>query len=169
MFRVWLLSWNSGDSGDVEDADAFDTIIVDPPVDRAGVETFVQVSDDDRLGVDTRRTQAEIVAENAAIAVREVAVEPDLHQRSARDGIKPPNARGPARDGDDDLIGINARLAREAQPLDDNVIERETVGIRLIFHRRRCEGAVERRRRAQPVGAHRGRDRTWAKDIGRKL
>src|SRR3546814_5949703 len=34
---------------DVEDTDAFDPVIVDPPVDRAGVEALVQVGDQDRL------------------------------------------------------------------------------------------------------------------------
>src|SRR3546814_7957520 len=65
---------------DVEDTDAFDPVIVDPPVDRAGVEALVQVGDQDRLRVDTRRAQAQIVAEDAAVRIGEIAVEPSLPQ-----------------------------------------------------------------------------------------
>src|SRR3546814_9007319 len=39
---------------DVEQADAFDAVIIDPPVDGAGVEALVQVRDDYRLSGDAR-------------------------------------------------------------------------------------------------------------------
>src|SRR3546814_18454313 len=44
----------------VEQADAFDAVLIDPPVDGAGVEALVPVGDDDRLRVDARRTQEQI-------------------------------------------------------------------------------------------------------------
>src|SRR3546814_11698746 len=60
---------------DVEDTDAFDAIIVDPPVDRAGVETPVQVGDEDSLRIDARRAQAQIIAEDARSEERRVGKE----------------------------------------------------------------------------------------------
>src|SRR3546814_14838477 len=52
---------------DVEQADAFDAVIIDPPVDRTGVEALVQVGDDDRLRVEARLAQPQIIAANAAV------------------------------------------------------------------------------------------------------
>ncbi len=149
---------------DVEDADAFDPIVVDPPVDRAGVETLVEIGDDDRLGVDARRPQAQIVAEDAAIAIGQVAVEPDLYQCPARNGVEPADARGAPRDRNDDLVGVDARLARQADTLDDDVVHREAVGIRLIIDRRQREGTVERRGRTQAI--RRARQARWRAGAG---
>src|SRR5690606_4309703 len=119
--------------------------------------------------VDARRAEAQIVAEDAPASVREIAVEPHLHQCPARDRIEPAYPRGAALDGNYDLVGIDARLAREAQPLDDDVVDREAVRVRLIIDRRQREFAIERCRRAQTAGAHGGGDRAWLQDIGREL
>ena len=107
---VWR-SFQIGIGIDVENANALDAIIIDPPVDRPGIKTTVQVGDDDRLGIDARRAQAQIVAEDAAIAVGEIAVEPHLHQRPARDRVEAADPRRTARNRNDDLIGIDPRLA----------------------------------------------------------
>src|SRR3546814_5338248 len=105
---------------DVEDTDAFDAIIVDPPVDRAGVETPVQVGDEDSLRIDARRAQAQIIAEDAAVRIGEVAVEADNRERAARHGVEPANPRGAPRNGDDDLVGIDARLDRKSTRLNSS-------------------------------------------------
>ena len=61
---------------DVEQPDTFDAIVIDPPVDRPGVKTLVEIGDHDRLGIDARRPQAQIVAEDTSVLIGEIAVEP---------------------------------------------------------------------------------------------
>src|SRR3546814_5642022 len=86
---------------DVEQADAFDAVIIDPPVDRTGVEALVQVGDDDRLRVEARRAQPQIIAENAAVRIGEDAVETYRGKRAAGDRVEPANPRRAPGDGDE--------------------------------------------------------------------
>src|SRR3546814_5282016 len=108
---------------------------LDPPVDGAGVEALVQVGDDDRLRVDARRPQAQIVAEDAAVRIGKVAVEAHRSERATGDRVEPADARRAPGDRDEDLVGIDPRLAREAQRLDDDIVEGERLGIGAIIDR----------------------------------
>ncbi len=154
---------------DVEDADAFDAVIIDPPVDGAGVEAAVEVGDDDRLGVDARRPQAEVIAEQPPVLIGKIAVEPHRDERSARYRIEPADTRRAPRHRDDDLVDIDARLARQVQRLDDDIIDRKARRIDAIRDRRRRKGAIEPRRRPAAARPKRRRDRGGAQQHERQL
>src|SRR3546814_3647375 len=92
-------------------------------------------------------------------SIGEVAVETHRGKRAAGDRVEPANPRRAPGDGDENLIGIDPRLARKGERLDDDIVEGERLGIGAIVDGRHRERAVEPRVRAHAVAAHRGRER----------
>ena len=138
---------------DVEDADAFHPVIVDPAVDRAGVETGGGIGEQDHPGIDPVRTDPHVVRQDARAVDCEVAREADIAQCSARDGVETLDPGDAGFDRYHDPVGVDRRFAARAKVFQSHVVHDEAICVDSILHSRSGEFAVKCQHGAQSAAA----------------
>ena len=145
--------------GQVDDANALDPVIVDPPLERAGVAAGPDIGDDDRRGVDIVGADLKIVRQDVGHRDGEVAVDADVVRQPADGGVQPGHASRARRQGHEDAVGVHARQPLRIKLFDAHRAKRDALRAYLIVDGRRREGAVENDPRHHVAARQIGQDR----------
>ena len=153
-----------GVGNDVEDADAVDPVIVDPPLQRTGIAACRHVRGDDRSGVDPVRFQAQVIGQDLAAGDRQVAVDLHVLQQPAGGGVEPRHPGGARIHRDQDAIRIHLGLPARVQTLDAGAVEIDRGGAQHIADGRPRERPVERHMRLGAIRGQLRHHRAWRQE-----
>ena len=135
--------------GDVEGADAFDPIVVDPTVDRTGIETCRHIREEDDVGVYPIGTDAHVVGKDARPLDRDIAIQPYVCERAPCDSIEPGYAGRSRFDRDKDSIRIDLSRSAGNEIDQAHVVHHKAIGIQRVTHIRCRKLSVETQLPAQ--------------------
>ena len=148
-----------GVGGQVDDADALDAVIVDPPLQRAGVAARLHVRDDHRGRIDVIGPDAQIIRQDIGHRNGKIAIDPHIVRQPTDGRIQTGHAARARIDGHQDAIGIHPRQPLGIDGLDRRRAEAQCRRADLIIHRRRRKGAIQHQPRHHVTTAQVGCDR----------
>ena len=148
-----------GVGGQVDDADTLDAVVVDPPLEPAGVAACAHIRDDDRGGVDIVGADAQVVRQDRRHLDGDVAVDPRMVGEPANRRVQPDDPPRPRVYRQQDPRCLDARQTLGIQVLDPRRAEPDRARPQLIVHRRRRERAVEDEAAEHVTSRQVGRDR----------
>lgn len=151
---------------EIDDADAVDPVVVDPSLQRTAVNGVVEIGQHDGGGVHPVAVDLQIVADELARRIGEVALHAKIVQQTARRRIEAGDAAGGGADRNADAVGVDHRAAAGLQILDPSSIEGELLRRDVIVEEGRRHRPIEDHRSAHVAALHLLHDRAGGEQGG---
>ena len=150
---------------DIEQSHGLDAVAIDPTLERASVNAFVQVGQNDRRRVNPVRTDFHVVRQCTAIGISQIAVHADVPNRPATHNVEAENPAGARVDRNDDTVRFAVRLATCRKSFQRGRVERKAVGGNGVSHHRLGETAVQQDFAHDVLAADIGRKQRWPQQL----
>ena len=117
---------------DVDHTHAVDAVVVELPLQGARVEAGVEIRDDQRLGLQPVRANAQTVAQNARTIHGDIAIQTDIGEQLSGGCIEPGNPGCRGVDRNQDAVRLDRCRPFGRQALHHDIVEAKRRGVQLV-------------------------------------